>query len=118
MIATALVTPIEFVPVHLLNPTGKLIVLYPRANVVVMSEISEVKDDNLVSVSFLTNLIVMTWRKFSRGHSIAQSPAGFTTALLLEYSDVFAISKGKLGYTVVLQHEIVTENVSPIHQKT
>ena len=53
MIATALVTPNEFVPVCLLNPIGT-IVLYSRANVAVMSEISEIKDDNLVSVSLVS----------------------------------------------------------------
>ena len=38
-------------------------------------------------------------------------------ALLLEYSDVFVISKNQFGRTDMLQHEIVTENVSPICQK-
>ena len=37
--------------------------------------------------------------------------------LLMDYSDIFAISKDQLGRTDILLHEIVTENVSPIHQK-
>lgn len=48
--ARALVTLSDFVPVRLLNPTGKPIVLYSGANVAVMSEISEVQD-NLTTIS-------------------------------------------------------------------
>ena len=38
-------------------------------------------------------------------------------SLLMEYADVFAISDDQLGRTNVLQHEIHTENVSPIRQR-
>ena len=34
--------------------------------------------------------------------------------LLTGYSDIFVVSKDQLGRTDILQHEIVTENVSPI----
>ena len=49
--------------------------------------------------------------------SLSNHQQDLLLALLLEYSDVFAISKDQLGRTDVLQHEIVTENVSPIRQK-
>ena len=53
MVARALVTSNEFVPVCLLNSTGEPIVLYSGANVAVMSEISEVENDDLVPVSMI-----------------------------------------------------------------
>ena len=48
--------------------------------------------------------------------SLSNHQQDLLLALLLEYSDVFAISKDQLGRTDVLQHEIVTENVAPIRQ--
>ena len=36
-------------------------------------------------------------------------------SLLMEYTDVFEITKDQLGRTNALQHEICTGNVSPIH---
>ena len=68
MVARALVTPNEFVPVRLLNPTGESIVLYSGANVAVMSEISEVTDDGLVPVSVISQL--------SNDHDCAYSELG------------------------------------------
>ena len=41
----------------------------------------------------------------------------YTRYMVLEYSDVFAISKDQLGCTDMLQYKIITEHVSPIHQK-
>ena len=37
--------------------------------------------------------------------------------LLMDYSDIFAVTKDQIGRTDILQHEIVTENVSPIRQR-
>ena len=37
-------------------------------------------------------------------------------ALLIDYSDVFAWSRDELGHTDVLQYEIITDGVAPIHQ--
>ena len=38
-------------------------------------------------------------------------------ALLMEYSDVFAWSRDELGRTDALQHEIITDDASPIHHR-
>ena len=35
----------------------------------------------------------------------------------MDYADIFAVSKDQLGRSDVLQHEIVTENVTLIHQR-
>ena len=50
IVARPLVTPNEFMPVCLLNPTDKPIVIHSGASVAIMSEISEVKNDDFVSV--------------------------------------------------------------------
>jgi len=36
--------------------------------------------------------------------------------LLMGYADIFAVSKDQLGRTDILQHQIVTENVTPFCQ--
>ena len=122
IVARALVTPDEFVPVRLLNPTDKPIVIYSGANVAIMSEISEVKSDDFVSVSAISqqdcnHALEEVFQELVKHTYLSSHQQDLLLALLLEYSDVFAISKDQLGRTDVLQHEIVTENVSPIRQK-
>ena len=37
--------------------------------------------------------------------------------LLMYYVNIFAVSKDQLGHTDILQHKIVTENITPICQR-
>ena len=98
MVARALVTSNEFVPVRLLNSTGEPIVLYSGANVAVMSEISEVEDDDLVPVSMILQQqnghdLERVFQELLKYISLPSHQQDLLFALLLEYSDVFAISK-------------------------
>ena len=119
IVARAMVTPDEFVPVRLLNPTNKPIVIYSGANVAIMSEISEVKSNDCESVSTINQQdcdhdLEAIFQEIVKSTSMSNHQQDLLLALLLEYSDDFAISKDQLGRTDVLQHKIVTENISPI----
>ena len=107
---------------HLLNPTDKPIFVYSGANVAIMSEISEIESNDFVSVSAICQQdcnhdLEEVFQEIVKSTSVSSHQEDLLLALLLEYSDVFAISKDQLGRTDVIQHEIVTENVSPIRQK-
>ena len=52
-----------------------------------------------------------------KNSSLASHHQDLLLALLMEYSDVFARSRDKLGRTDVLQHEIITDGASPIRQR-
>ena len=102
IIARALVTPDEFVQVRLLNPTDKPIVIYSGANVAIISEISEVKGDDLVSVSAISqqdcnHALEEVFQELVKNTSLSSHQQDLSLALLLEYSDVFVISKDQLG---------------------
>ena len=119
IVARTLVTPDEFVPVHPLNPTDKPIVIYSGANVAIMSEISEVESNDCVSVSTINQQdcdhdLEVIFQEIVKSTSMSNHQQDLLLALLLECSDVF---EDQLGRTDVLQHEIVTENISPIRQK-
>ena len=90
MLARAVVTPNEFVLVRLLNPNG---------NGAVMSEISEVKDDDLVSVSqqFNGHDLEEVFQELLKGISLLSHQQDLLLAFLLMFLQF------QLGRTDVLQ---------------
>ena len=87
-----------------------------------MSEISEVESNDCASLSPINQQdcdhdLEVIFQEIVKSTLMLNHQQDLLLALLLEYSDVFAISKDQLGRTDVLQHEIVTENISPIRQK-
>ena len=131
LVARAVVRSGEVVPVRLLNPTGGSINLYSGANVAVLSEVTDIMEnqsekcdrvENTVMVSavggdngdalleeMLTELVEKT--------SLSSHHQDLLLALLIDYSDIFARSRDELGRTDVLQHEIITDGASPIRQR-
>ena len=49
--------------------------------------------------------------------SLSDNEKHLLFTLLMDYADIFAVSKDQLGRTDILQHEIVTKNVTPIRQR-
>ena len=128
LVARAIVTPGETVPVRLLNPTGSPINLYSGARVAVLSEVMEIEDNRLedmndvVAVSSVSDsnkdtVLEDMLMEIVKGTSLSSHHQDLLLTLLLDYSDVFARSKDELGRTDLLQHEIVIDSAAPIRQR-
>ena len=131
LVARAVVTPGNVVPVRLLNPTGKLITLYSGASVAVLSEVVDIVDnpseehnvmEDTVKVSAVGGdkerpLIEEMLMELVKETSLTGQHQDLLLTLLLDYSDIFARSKDELGRTDLLQHEIVTNGAAPIRQR-
>ena len=127
LVARAVVTPGETVPVRLLNPTGTSIILYSGARIAVLSEFMEIVDSqfkdepDVVAVSSVSDsnedTLLETLMDMVKDTSLSSQHQDLLLTLLLDYSDVFARSKDELGRTDLLQHEIVTDSAAPIRQQ-
>ena len=131
LVARAVVTPGDVVPVRLLNPTGKSITLYSGASVAVLSEVVDIGDnpseehnvmENMVKVSAVGGdkerpLIEEMLMELVKETSLSGQHQDLLLTLLLDYSDIFARSKDELGRTDLLQHEIITDGTAPIRQR-
>ena len=128
LVARAIVTLGETVPVRLLNPTGSSINLYSGARVAVLSEVMKIEDNRLedmndaVAVSSVSDsnkdtVLEDMLMEIVKGTSLSSHHQDLLLTLLLDYSDVFARSKDELGRTDLLQHEIVIDSAAPIRQR-
>ena len=127
LVARAVVTPGETVPVRLLNPTGSSITLYSGARIAVLSEFMEIVDSqfkdepDVVAVSSVSDsnedTLLETLMDMVKDTSLSSQHQDLLLTLLLDYSDVFARSKDELGRTDLLQQEIVTDSAAPIRQR-
>ena len=121
MVARAVVTSGESVPVHVMNPTNQPVTLYKGTRIAELTEIEEVDDSStrVASVQKGTvspELEEALWMLTERA-SIESGEQERLFALLLEYADVFALCNDELGRTNVLQHQIHTGDSLPIHQQ-
>lgn len=130
LVARAVVTEGEFVPVRLLNPTGESIILYSgcslaklsEVNMVIdMSEVSDVAEDTVPVATVGGDECCIPLEEvladLVKDTSLPDHQQDLLLMLLVDYSDVFARSKSELGRTNVLQHEIVTDGATPIRQR-
>ena len=127
LVARAVVTLGETVPVRLLNPTGSSINLYSGARIAVLSEFMEIVDSqfkdktDVVAVSSVSDsnedTLLETLMDIVKDTSLSSQHQDLLLTLLLDYSDVFARSKDELGRTDLLQHEIVIDSAAPIRQR-
>ncbi|XP_065900680.1 uncharacterized protein [Dysidea avara] len=133
-VARALVKGGSSVFIRLLNPTGKPVTLYSGANVATLSEAVEIVDNNKsvnginldsgISVSTVSHDIGKElsalediFQELVENTSLSDNEKHLLFTLLMDYADIFAVSKDQLGRTDILQHEIVTKNVTPIRQR-
>ena len=133
-VARALVKGGSSVFIRLLNPTGKPVTLYSGANVATLSEAVEIVDnhksvnginlDSGISVSTVSHDIGKElyalediFQELVENTSLSDNEKHLLFTLLMDYADIFAVSKDQLGRTDILQHEIVTKNVTPIRQR-
>ena len=118
MVAHAVVTSGESVPVRVMNTINQSVTLYKGAE---LTEIEEVDDSStrVASVQQGTvspELEEALWMLAERA-SIESGEQESLFALLLEYADVFALCNDELGRTNVLQHQIHTGDSLPIRQQ-
>ena len=121
MVAHAVVTSGESVPVRVMNPTNQSVTLYKGTRIAELTEIEEVNDSStrVASVqqgTVSSELEEALWMLAERA-SIESGEQERLFALLLEYADVFALCNDELGRTNVLQHQIHTGDSLPIHQQ-
>ena len=121
MVARAVVTSGESVPVRVTNPTNQPVTLYKSTRIAELTEIEEVDDSStrVASVQQGTvspELEEALWMLAERA-SIESGEQERLFALLLEYADVFALCNDELGRTNVLQHQIHTGDSLPIRQQ-
>ena len=125
MIAAAVVTPGDSIPIRVMNPTGQSVMLYKGTKVASLSGIDEViPGEQSVPVSSVhqrcddtSAMLEEPFQSLLENVPLTSDQQNVLFSLLMEYADVFAISDDQLGRTNVLQHEIHTEDVSPICQR-
>ena len=121
MVARAVVTPGVSVPVRVMNPTDQPVTLYKGTKIAHLSEVEAVSDDSVLissiqqSKGVSTELETALWTLAEQA-SLPPVEQEKLFILLMEYSDVFALSNDSLGRTDVLQHEIHTGDAPPIRQ--
>ena len=121
MVARAVVTPGVSVPVRVMNPTDQPVTLYKGTKIAHLSEVEAVSDDSVLvssiqqSKGVSTELETALWTLAEQA-SLPPGEQEKLFILLMEYSDVFALSNDSLGRTDVLQHEIHTGDTPPIRQ--
>ena len=125
MIAKAVVTPGDSIPVRVMNPTSRPVILYKGTNMALLSGIDEVICcQQSLPVSSVHQhcdnpppVLEEVFRSLVGNTSVTGDQQDVLFSLLMEYADVFASTEDQLGRTNVLQHEIYTGNVSPIRQR-
>ena len=120
MVARAVVTSGELVPVRVMNPTNQPVTLYKGTRIAELTEIEEVDDSSTrvasVQQGTVSPELEEALRMLAERTTIESGEQESLFALLLEYADVFALCNDGLGRTNVLQHQIHTGDYSPIRQ--
>ena len=108
-----------------MNPTGQSVMLYKGTKVASLSGIDEIiPGEQSVPVSSVhqrcddtSAMLEEAFQSLLENVALTSDQQNVLFSLLMEYADVFAISDDQLGRANVLQHEIHTEDVSPIRQR-
>ena len=124
MIATAVVTPGDLIPMRVMNLTGQPVMLYKGTKVASLCGVEEVVScQQSVPVSAVHGdcdemppMLEEVFQSLLENVSLTSDQQDILLSLLIDYADVFAVSDDQLGRTNVLQHEIYIDNVSPIRQ--
>ena len=124
MIATAAVTPGDLIPMRVMNPTDQLVMLYKGTKVASLCRVEEVVScQQSIPVSAVHGdcdevppMLEEVFHSLLENLSLTSDQQDILFSLLIDYANVFAVSDDQLGRTNVLQHEIHTDNVSPIRQ--
>ena len=121
MVARAVVTAGNCVPVRVLNPTDQDIILYKGTRIAALAEVEE--PDSSVHVSTVQEtegvspqVEAALW-ELVKETSLGAEEQDKLFVLLMDYADIFAMNKDQLGRTDVLQHRIYTGDAPPIRQQ-
>ena len=125
MIATAVVTPGDLIPMRVMNPTGQPMMLYKGTKVASLCGVEEVVScQQSLPISAVHGncdevppMLEEVFQSLCENVSLTSDQQDILLSLLIDYADVFAVSDNQLGRTNVLQHEIYIDNVSPIRQR-
>ena len=113
MVARAVVTSGESVPVRVMNPTNQPVTLYKGTRIAELTEIEEVDDSSTRVASVQQGTVSPEleeglWILAERA-SIESGEQESLFALLLEYADVFALCNDELGRTMYFNTRFILE---------
>ena len=125
MIATAVVTPGDLIPMRVMNSTGQPVMLYIGTKMASLCGVEEVVScQQYVLVSAIHGdcdevppMLEEVFKSLLENVSLTSDQQDILFSLLIDYADVFAVLDDQLGRTNVLQHEIHIDNVSPIRRR-
>ena len=118
MVAWAVVTAGNCVPVRLLNPIDQDIILYKGTRIAALAEVEE--SDNSVHVSTVQKtegVSPQVEAELVKETSLGAEEQDKLFVLLMDYADILVMNKDQLGRNNVLQHRIYTGDAPPIHQQ-